>query len=434
MFKPLYCLLALCLSSSAMAAGPLVLEGPAGNTPVSYESPNILFNVESGPLGPTRDNDAADQLVRDAFALWNNISTSIINLTQGTDIPADIDGSNFNSFIPDPANNAIHNDNDCLNPVVYDSDGSIIDAFFGIGASDTVVGFAASSLFLGDSYFTEGFAVVNGRTLSRPLTDNELTLIIAHELGHAFGLDHSQADIANTEIFDTNSCDSAPSNRAYPLMYPWACRTSQDAHPDDTTSLSMLYPAVDYSSTHGQLSGTFKAGATPVLGANLWVEDVLTGAVYSIVSDYLKQGTGFFSLMLPPGTYELHANSINVEFFAGSSVGPYALDVFDLSFQAPASTIGQVPFVGGGVLPEQLMITAGEATEVTFQTDGSGTVSTGNVIADLSPVHNSAAVCSITPPSGGGGSPSLPLLIALFCIPALRSFARRLMCNSQDLI
>ncbi len=133
--------------------------------------------------------------------------------------------------------------------------------------------------------------------------------------------------------------------------------------------------------------------------------------------------------MLPAGTYELHANSINDEFYEGSSVGPYANSSTDLSFQPPASLIGpDLVFHAGGVPPALLTITAGEATVVTFQTNGSGSFTTGNAIVDLSPAHNTAAVCTITPPSSddGGGSPSLPLLAALLCIPALRASTRRL--------
>ena len=52
--------------------------------------------------------------------------------------------------------------------------------------------------------------------------------------------------------------------------------------------------------------------------------------------------------MLPPGSYTLHANSVNDEFYSGSSVGPYARTPTDLSFQAPASTIGAVDFDAGG--------------------------------------------------------------------------------------
>ncbi len=406
-----------------MAAGPLVLEGPAGNTPVSYNNPNIAFNIETGALGPTRDNDSADQLVRDAFAIWNNVATSIVNLAQGADVPVDINGDNFNSYIPDPVNTRINNDNDCLNPIVYDSDGSIIDAFFGAGASDTVVGFAASTVIIGQTYFTEGFAVINGKRLDRPLTDIELKLIIAHELGHAFGLDHSQADIDNTETF-TDGCPDFLDD--YPLMYPYACRTNQALHPDDVASISMLYPTATYYGTHGQLSGTFLSGTTPVLGANIWVKEITTGDVYSVVSDYLAEGTGFFSLMLPAGTYELHANSVNIEFNGGSSVGPYAIDIFDLSFVPPASSIGSVTFDAGGAPPALLAIRAGEATNGVFRTDGSGSFTTGNIITDLSPTHDDTAECTIaTTSSGGGGIPSPLLLAALAGIPALRIFRGR---------
>ena len=58
-------------SSLVFAGGPLVLEGPTGNTPVTYQNPNITLHVESGDLGTSLTNEAADEILREAFNLWN---------------------------------------------------------------------------------------------------------------------------------------------------------------------------------------------------------------------------------------------------------------------------------------------------------------------------------------------------------------------------
>ena len=424
-----YALLALACSTSAQAAGPLVLEGPNGHVPATYQDPNIVLNIETGTLGPI-SNDIADQLVSEAVAIWNNIQTSTINIGQGVDVPVDIDETNFTDYIPDPFNSFIHNDADGLNPIVYDDDGSIVDAFFGIGQGTgfdaSVVGFAASSILIGSSYYTEGFAVINGNE-HLLITRDQIKLIFAHEIGHYLGLDHTQANIDNTEsLFDF--CPSAEAS--YPLMYPYACRITQDTHPDDKVSLSMLYPHADFFQQYGQLTGRFLTTDDAVVkGANLWVQNTATGDVYSVVSDYLMQCTGFFALMLPPGSYTLHANSVNDEFYSGSSVGPYALTPTDLSFQAPASTIGAVDFDAGGPPPAILNLAAGKAVDVEFRTDGSGTMTSSDTQVNFVDIYNSVSACS-TPSiptvsssgDSGSGSPSLPWLAAMLCILAMRGF------------
>jgi hypothetical protein len=400
MLKLLLSLAVVFFSNAAFAGGPLVLEGPAGHTPATYQDPNIAFNIESGDLGAIATNAQANQMVLNALNLWNGIANATINLSRGTDIPVDIDHSNFTSYIPDPDNNAVHNDSDGLNPIVYDADGSIIDAFFGSGQSSSVVGFASSSIVIGGSYFTEGFVVINGKNLG--LSTTRITLIIAHEIGHLFGLDHSQADIDYTQSL---SCVSAASR--YPLMYPYVCRTGALLHADDELAAAMLYPAESFSQTQGQLAGNFRTpSGTPILGANLWAKNTKTGEVYSIVSDYLAQGTGYFSLMLPEGRYTLHASPINTEFFDGSSVGPYSLKMTDASFQAPAKDIGIVDFVANGMNIALLDVTAAEATNVTFISDGSGAFTTSNSVNDPLPTQ-------VVSSGGGGSGSSSPLVVLL---------------------
>ncbi|UCB55590.1 MAG: matrixin family metalloprotease [Thiotrichales bacterium] len=426
MLKTLATTLILGLPGTLIAGGPLVLEGSNGQVPATYANPEIIFNFETGALGP-RDNDTADQLVRDALAIWNIIDTSTINITQGTDVPVDIDETNFTSYIPVPDSSTVHNDDDGLNPIVYDDDGGIIDEFFGIGQGTgpdaTVVGFAASSILIGSCFFTEGFAVVNGNSDLR-INDTDLTLIVAHEIGHYLGLDHSQTDIDNTELF-IQRCPAFDDDD-YPLMYPYACRSSQNTHADDNVALSTLYPTDDFFQQQGQLMGTFvTTEGVAVRGANLWVENIQTGEIYSIVSDYLKQFNGFFNLMLPPGSYILHANSINIEFFGGSSVGPYANTPFDVSFLPPASSIGaDLVFNADGSVPEIINLEAGMSVEIVFRTDGSGSVTTSDTQIDLAQIYNSADACNATAGGGGGGTPSLPLLAALLCIPAYRLYTK----------
>ena len=410
LLKTASALAGIIVSTSLMAAGPLVLEGPTGNTPVAYSNPNIVLDIETGPLG-FRPNDIAAALVTDAVTLWNDTVTSTISInTSGTGVTEDIDSSNWTDYLPgpNPATPTDFNDEDGINPVVFDSDGSIIDAFFYENASDDIVGFASSTYLVGTSLFTEGFVVVNGTIY---LGRDELKLIIAHEIGHFFGLDHTQASIDNNDY----GCMTAPGSE-YPLMYPFACRNIQSLHPDDVVSVSMLYPVADLNQVHGQLIGKFLLpDETPIRGANIWVEDS-NGNAYSIVSDYLQQNTGLFNLLLPPGNYTLHANSINKIFNQGSSIGPYADDQLGLSFQDPAASIGDVTLLDGTGRPVVFNVTAGSSIEVTFYSDGTGTYTSDKAITDPTVVIG-------TTPSGGGGVLN-PLTLLL--LPALTLLRRRI--------
>jgi len=374
MFKHTVIFTILAYSSLSIAGGPLVLEGPDGKTPVTYQSPNITLHIENGALG-LLTNEEADALVSDAFKLWNDVSTSTIDLNIDQSlINLDIDLTNFETYLPNVAGTEFNAD-DNLNPIVYDSNGEIIDAFFGVGQSNNTIGFAASIITVGSSYFSEGYAVINGKNPSGlSITDFELLIkiLIAHEIGHFFGLDHSQVDIDPQETYfgTPQFCDTRDRD-AYPLMYPYLCRNEETLHLDDISAISALYPSTDFNNNFGILQGRFVDDTNrAILGANIWVENMVTGETVSIVSDYLTQGTGFYKLHLPEGNYTMHVNSINTLFYGGSGVGPYSLNEGDISFIDP-HPITEVTFQGDSAGSDEIItITNNEAQIIDFAING----------------------------------------------------------------
>jgi len=360
----------LALPITAFSGGPLSISGPNGHTPVSYANPTVTLNFDIGTLG-NRSNAEIDALVLQSINQWNTVSTATINLLQGTDLTTDIDITNYQNLIPnDDLNDSSIADG--LNPIIYDADGQIFDALFGEGAGIDIIGFAGSVYYLGSSTFTEGYAILNGDTIIN--SDSTIISLITHEIGHLIGLDHSQLDINNTE----DNCLSLHS--AYPMMYPYLCRETSTLHADDVVAVSALYPETNLETTYGQITGFFvNSSGRPVLGANLWAKNTITGISYSVVSDYLKQNTGFFSVLLPAGQYTLHANAINASFFDFSGVGPYATSATDISFISPL--VGIINFEGNTPGNTKLLpVTTGKATEVSFVNNGSGTFTTDKPI------------------------------------------------------
>ncbi len=350
----------LAMTGTALAGGPQSV--CANGTPIKFPGAgNITLNYDLGTLG-TRTKAQADTFVTNAVSIWTNVPTSTVVLGRGPDMPVDVTTANLATYYPNTAANT----SDGLNPVIYDTDGSIIDSIFGAGAKNNLLGFATARF--ANCQFTEGVAFVSG---FKPVTDTTLGVVFAHEIGHLMGLDHSQLD----------NSQGIASSANYPLMYPIANRGTVTLHEDDVASVTLLYPDASLNTVYGQITGTFVLadGVTPVRGANLWAAETTTGKVYSVVSDYLKQNTGFFRILLPAGTYTLHAEAVQSNFIGASSVGPHAELNTDPSFQPPMypSGIGGAPMAPvtlGNASPTTFRIAAGCSATLTFGINGSGVV------------------------------------------------------------
>jgi predicted nucleotidyltransferase len=393
-FSRLAAALALVAATAAQAGGPLSIcysGSPAvyNGTPIAYNPATVTLNYDLGPNG-SRTNAQMATIVNNAIALWNNVPTATVTLSRGADLASDI------VWNPSTTASFINNFSDGINPVVYDSDGAIIDGLLGSGAKNSTLGFAGSAFFLAPTCrFAEGRAVINGFI---PVDDTTMTVTIAHEIGHLIGMDHTQIDS------DQGLQQTFPSN--YPLMYPIAYRDFASLHEDDEAAVTELYPGPTMAANYGQISGTFTLtdGVTPVRGANIWAQETTTNKLYSIVSDYLIQNTGFYRLRLPPGSYRLRAGAIKTGFTGGSSVGPYSELGTDLSFQAPLYVGGvamSTVTLGGGT-PTVFNISAGCSATLNWRINGTGTVG-GNCTAPPPPA-NPASMISPVPGTTLAGS------------------------------
>ena len=348
-------------SAGAFAGGPLGI--CAGNQPVKYPGAGtVALNYDQGDLG-SRLKPAADTLVTSSVALWTNVTTATVSLTRGADLLVDVTLANFATYF--------QNFSDGLNPVIYDTDGLIVDSIFGPGAKSNVLGFAGSA-WSGCNY-VEGQAVISGFLA---INDTTMGVVFAHEIGHLIGMDHTQLDSAQ-----------GLSSSNYPLMYPVAYRQVLSLHEDDAAAVTALYPDVTVNANYGTLTGTFTtAGLVPILGANIFAQGA--AGLFSNVSDYLMTNTGGFKMLLKPGTYTLKAEAIDTSFQNGSSVGPYSEDSVSPTTTVPQSFsflpplyVGGVPMptiaLGGNVTPTTFTITAGCTANADFRIDGTGSV-TGN--------------------------------------------------------
>lgn len=365
----------LLAASCPARAGVFESIHPVTAKPIGWANPKAIpYSIDEGTLGQLNHQQASD-LVEAMIAVWENEGGGAFHFVNqgsiGTDVTTDnlkdyVDNSVCTDTIPPKILSMIKGQS----PIVFDTDGSIIDALSGAGSSRKIVGKAAFRCFKGTlsdpQGVTQAFLIMNGRFVDGlpdpvDLPMNVYAGVILHELGHYLGLHHS---MVNEEIYAgvLNGINSAEDSKYIPVMYPLILpnsRASTVLKPDDVAILRELYPRPGDELL--DISGTITASdGTPVRSANVVArrtDDPLCQAVSAISGrectpmlssngypSVLSETCGSSSLL---GDYALH----------GLNAGNYTLEVSEIVEQGGARQ-NMFPKGAGQDLPGEPMIMA----------------------------------------------------------------------------
>ena len=329
----------------ALAGGPLYVV-PSGGAlkPARWEG-TVKVYTDQGTLGAL-DNATANKLVANAVKQWSAVPTSSFRAEIAGPLPFDVNGVNAGQIIGMPNGGGIQ--------VIYDSDGSVINDF--IGAGEGVLGIASPEYLEseGSTRIVEGWVIIRGeedyKSFWPDYTYGEPTSgVVTHEFGHAINLAHSQTNgyyarnhgDPNLGIPDgpeqagPDQCGKVVATyptadqieTMYPLIdpFPWnpTYNSPQMAivDADDKAALSSLYPAANYVSTTGTLTGRVvaKDGTSELTGINVIARRTDQGNPFdamSRISGDLTQGAlgpdGKFTMtgLVPGASYVVYIDQL----------------------------------------------------------------------------------------------------------------------------
>jgi hypothetical protein len=300
----------------------------------------VPYFADQGNLGMLSNREAV-RSVRTFFRAWQDVPTATIRFQQSSTLPIDVDVTNFGPYLG-PYGAATEPLG--MSAVVFDADGSIFDALYGVGTG--VVGFAGPTWFTDGtvavpigapvppgSRMIEGLAFLNGKFqdgIDDPASGNyELArevfdTVFIHEFGHFAGLDHTQIH----GMCSPPESDSWEWTQPVETMFPYLVDAGQLAlGRDDVVALSALYPTGKFVRGTGRIAGrVMLEEGTLLSGVNVIARNVADdGDAVSFVSGATLVTPGAFTLVgLTPGqSYRVEIQQIDAAFAGGSRVGPY---------------------------------------------------------------------------------------------------------------
>jgi hypothetical protein len=404
-FCPFTALALLLLAPAAFAGGPRYVAGVTYfnsdvlGQPIHWTGGQVNYYVDQGPLSSTVTNQQATAMVDAAAALWSSVPTAGITLTDMGSLNEDVSGANIvasgTNFTV--TNEQTHQLAQIAQPadvtptatqypvgVIFDEDGSVINALFGPGASDpTSCQYNGVWFWLDninpDATIAHAIILLNGLCATNSDMLDMMSFELERAFGHILNLDYAQINpgaLQNGEPGGT---------QGWPVMQPISgvCGSTGglciplpfELHSDDIAALNRIYPitSANLSSFPGkeltaantvsiQGTVTFQTGVG-MQGVNVVARPLdangnplyeytityasgasfngnhgnpITGFADSNGNQLTMWGSnestqqGFFNLSgipLPPGTatanYQVTFETINPLYILTNSVGPY---------------------------------------------------------------------------------------------------------------
>jgi hypothetical protein len=412
-------------------AGSSYFNASAKGQPIVWANGQVSYYTDLGNLSAQVNQSQANAMVATAAAVWSNVSTAAVSIQPGGSLAEDVNGSNVTA-----GTNGITMPADIQSAatskpvaVVYDQDGSVIDAIYGPGASSALTCQNNGVMVSVDNLAVTGNIVhalilVNGLCA---ITANQIATLqyqLIRGFGRVLGLDWSQT---NEEMFENNQITTAGLT-GWPIMHPierlcnggggQCIANPTQLRADDVAALNRLYPVT--AANIGSFPGkTITAGATisvqgtirfpggqGMQGVNVILQPLLNGLpdlryTATAVSGVYFQGNagnrvtgvtdasgnplnrfgsddpsleGFFSLsgvLLPPGAtasqYQLTFEALDPLYTGSSSVGPYTTGQVTPSGPMPVIQLGTL---SAGSAITQTVVIDDAADEIQSGADG----------------------------------------------------------------
>jgi IPT/TIG domain len=380
--------------TAAVAGGPKYIAGASYfnaavvGQPVHWAGGQLMYYVDRGPLNSGISNQQATAMVDAAAALWSAVPTAGVNLVEQGQLNEDVSGAdvqaNAQHQFAAPADVTPAAANYPL-AVIFDADGSVIDALYGAGAS------APESCQLNgvlvwmdnvrpDATIGHGVIILNGLCATSANLIDMMSFELERAFGRILGLDYAQVNPgaqSNGEINGTlgwpvmqplsGNCgpnggdcipdpgtlrydDIAALNRIYPItaanlagfpgkQIPAAatisvCGTIAFRTGYGMQGVNVVARPLDangnplYQYTVSFVSGSYFSGnhGNPVTGWNDANGNPLS--MWGSNDPTLQGSFDLSGIPLPPGmtsaTYQISFESINPLYILNESVGPYA--------------------------------------------------------------------------------------------------------------